>query len=99
MAHDRPSGDALNAVNFNALVDNALIDHHIVGDILRHVDQIDVTLTRRIVGAQAWCQNAAFFHKRKPAWIDVYVSLRRPKANADAETYPRRQRRPANPPG
>jgi hypothetical protein len=99
MAYDRSSGNALNAVDFDAPVDDALIDHHIVGDILCHVDQVDVTLTRRIVGTQAWCQNAAFFHKRKPAWIDVYISLRRSKANADAETYLRRQRRPANPPG
>jgi hypothetical protein len=55
MAHDRSSGNALNAVNFNAPVDDALINYHIVGDILRHVDQVDVTLTRRIVGTQAWC--------------------------------------------
>jgi hypothetical protein len=99
MAHDRPSDDTLDAVDFDAPVDDALIDHHIVGDVLRHVDQVHVTLAGRIIGTKAWCQNAAFFHKRKPAWVDVCVSLSRPKPDADTETYPRRQRGPANPPG
>jgi hypothetical protein len=95
----RPCDDCLNAFDRDTAIDNPILDHRIVRDILRHLDERHIAGWRGNVGADTGGQKAAFLHKAKPRRLEAHMQVRCRDLNARSDHDLRRQWGPPDPTG
>jgi hypothetical protein len=95
----RPCHDPLEAFDRDTAVDNPILDHRVVRDMLRDLDECHIAGRRGNVGADTGGQHATFLHKAKPGWLDMHMHMPCPELNARADHDLGWQRGPPDPTG
>jgi hypothetical protein len=63
-----------------------MLEHCIVRDVLRYLDERHITGRGSDIGAHVWGQDVVFLHKAKPGRIDVHVNTGRSDLDAGLTT-------------
>jgi hypothetical protein len=78
----RPSDDFLDAIHVDAAVDDAIIDHRVVGDVVGDAYQLHVTRRGGNDSMDTWGKHMAFLYEGKPARVNIHPDVRCAQANA-----------------